>query len=174
MKIIKHIGYFRWLGPNVWWNILQIWLDYIKPIRQIDGLLQDCSNSIANALELLQSCTKPSKCLLNHESFSGTLHCCCSTCQISVILTLMNLQSCNFEIFKDLTIRHLIWYWNGSQNFLVLIFIMESTLWSESSKHWVKSWRQSFWGVDAELYCIHLWISTDWIAVESPYKGMIP
>ena len=24
----------------------------------IDGLVQDCSNSIANALELLQSCTK--------------------------------------------------------------------------------------------------------------------
>ena len=31
-------------------------------IRQKDivGLAQDCSNSIANALELLQSCTKPS------------------------------------------------------------------------------------------------------------------
>ena len=28
---------------------------------QVDGLVQDCSNSIANALELLQSCTKPSK-----------------------------------------------------------------------------------------------------------------
>ena len=26
----------------------------------IDGLVQECSNSIANALELLQSCTKPS------------------------------------------------------------------------------------------------------------------
>ena len=26
---------------------------------QFDGLVQDCSNSIANALELLQSCTKP-------------------------------------------------------------------------------------------------------------------
>ena len=32
----------------------------------IDGLAQDCSNSIANALELPQSCTKPSKyCYLN-------------------------------------------------------------------------------------------------------------
>ena len=29
-------------------------------IYQYDGLVQDCSNSIANALELLQSCTKPS------------------------------------------------------------------------------------------------------------------
>ena len=26
---------------------------------QIDGLVQDCSNSIANALEFLQFCTKP-------------------------------------------------------------------------------------------------------------------
>ena len=25
-----------------------------------DGLVQDCSNAIVNALELLQSCTKPS------------------------------------------------------------------------------------------------------------------
>ena len=29
-------------------------------LAHIDGLVQDCSNSIANALELLQSCTKPS------------------------------------------------------------------------------------------------------------------
>ena len=28
--------------------------------KYIDGLVQDCSNSFANALELLQSCTKPS------------------------------------------------------------------------------------------------------------------
>ena len=31
-----------------------------KPSMIIDGLVQDCSNSIAKALELLQSCTKPS------------------------------------------------------------------------------------------------------------------
>ena len=29
-------------------------------IQHINGLVQDCSNSSANALELLQSCTKPS------------------------------------------------------------------------------------------------------------------
>ena len=29
-------------------------------LKKVDGLVQDCSNSIANALELLQSCTKPS------------------------------------------------------------------------------------------------------------------
>ena len=31
-----------------------------QPTNHYDGLVQDCSNSIANALELLQSCTKPS------------------------------------------------------------------------------------------------------------------
>ena len=31
--------------------------DYYR--NYIDGLVQDCINSIANALELLQSCTKP-------------------------------------------------------------------------------------------------------------------
>ena len=30
----------------------------------IDGLVQDYSNSIAKALELLQSCTKPSICII--------------------------------------------------------------------------------------------------------------
>ena len=30
-------------------------------MKQINSLVQDCSNSIAYALELLQSCTKPSK-----------------------------------------------------------------------------------------------------------------
>ena len=33
---------------------------YIIHEAYIDGLMQDCSNSIANTLELLQSCTKPS------------------------------------------------------------------------------------------------------------------
>ena len=32
-----------------------------KNIDQIESLAQDCSNSSANTLELLQSCAKPSK-----------------------------------------------------------------------------------------------------------------
>ena len=40
------------------------------PVGHIDGLVQDCSNSIADALELLQSCTKPSIWTL----LSQTLH----------------------------------------------------------------------------------------------------
>ena len=40
-------------------------MDYIY---HIDGLVQDSSNSIANALELLQSCTKPLVCVLLMQS----------------------------------------------------------------------------------------------------------
>ena len=42
-----------------------------------DGLVPDCINSIANALELLQSCTQPSICavLLERIQFSALLKC---------------------------------------------------------------------------------------------------
>ena len=36
----------------------------VENIEHIDGLVQDCSNSSALAMELLQSCTKPS--ILGH------------------------------------------------------------------------------------------------------------
>ena len=41
----------------------------IEMLNHIDGLVQDCSNSIANALELLQPCTKPSisSCIPLHQ-----------------------------------------------------------------------------------------------------------
>ena len=40
------------------------WLNRIQN-SQVDGLVQDCSNSSALAMELLQSCTKPSKWLIS-------------------------------------------------------------------------------------------------------------
>ena len=36
-------------------------LSHRDALACIDGLVQDCSNSIANALKLLQSCTEPLK-----------------------------------------------------------------------------------------------------------------
>ena len=36
----------------------------------IDGLVQDCSNSNALAMELLQSCTKPSMYLLSVSAYA--------------------------------------------------------------------------------------------------------
>ena len=37
-------------------------------LEDIDGLVQDCSNSIANALELLQSCAKLSTCFTTYQT----------------------------------------------------------------------------------------------------------
>ena len=39
---------------------------WVESIAEPCGIVQDCSNSIANALELLQSCTKPSICTDSH------------------------------------------------------------------------------------------------------------
>ena len=58
---------------------------HINSRDNIDGLAQDCSNSIANALELLQSCTKPSifylitvshrcHCISNHQKIYCLFH----------------------------------------------------------------------------------------------------
>ena len=44
------------VGPSLWCSNLCGHTEYI------DGLVQDCSNSSAWALELLQSCTKPLAC----------------------------------------------------------------------------------------------------------------
>ena len=43
---------------------------YRRTCIDIDGFVQDCSNTIANALELLQSCTKPTICILCAISLS--------------------------------------------------------------------------------------------------------
>ena len=49
---------------------------------RIGGLVQDCSNSIANALELLPSCDKPSKWLCKLE-------------RVNANLCLWNMEACN-------------------------------------------------------------------------------
>ena len=51
-----------------------------KFCTQIDGLVQDYNNSIANAQELLQSCTKPSKYSISHAK------CARCGCFVSVML----------------------------------------------------------------------------------------
>ena len=54
------IQYLNYPCPYVPENISGIWVIYInKP--KIDCLEQDCGISIVNALEIPQSCTKPSK-----------------------------------------------------------------------------------------------------------------
>ena len=53
-----------------------IWLTQCQSSNSegyIEGLVQDCSNSISNALELLSSCTKPSIYEMSHYQIS-TMH----------------------------------------------------------------------------------------------------
>ena len=57
--------------PWAWWFETPPWslwrqcreLSYQKKSEQIDGLEQDCNNSIVKAVKLPQSCAKPSKCV---------------------------------------------------------------------------------------------------------------
>ena len=76
----------------------------------IDGLVQDCSNSIANALELLQSYTKPW--IWNHRS--GALPVEAMACYLTVI-TLNTLRprqnGCHFadNIFKWIFFNEKVW-----------------------------------------------------------------
>ena len=64
---------------NIW-----IWQDYY-----IDGSVQNCSNSIANTLELLQSCTKPTI-YPAMQSISHNILLCCG-CIISFYQILIQL-----------------------------------------------------------------------------------
>ena len=73
----------------------------------IDGLVQDCSNSIANALELLQSCTKPS--IYASSGFYEFTHSLSISCSLIVICqhTFDNDKSCNQHRYKRYSL-HLI------------------------------------------------------------------
>ena len=55
-------GKIKNISTADYYSFFQGYLNETISPQQIDGLVQDCSNSIANAIELLQSCTKPSKC----------------------------------------------------------------------------------------------------------------
>ena len=49
-------------------------ITYIDAQHNIDGSMQDCSNSNVLAMELLQSCTKPSIRVHLHMLFSAKQH----------------------------------------------------------------------------------------------------
>ena len=52
----------EWTGPKIYFFETNFGLQRVdnrSVNHHIDGLVQDCSYSIANALELLQSCSKP-------------------------------------------------------------------------------------------------------------------
>ena len=59
---ILYIAQLSWIGSacRVLSCLQTVQIDWPLNLNCMDGLVQDCSNSIANALELLQSITKPS------------------------------------------------------------------------------------------------------------------
>ena len=63
-KVLFFVMFLWWI--NFWWTgTIQLLLIvcqgcFISAVPYIDGLVQDCSISSALALEILQSCTKPS------------------------------------------------------------------------------------------------------------------
>ena len=50
------------------------WYMHTSIYAYIDGLVQDCSNSSALAMELLQSCTKPSIYAIDVSDIHNGLH----------------------------------------------------------------------------------------------------
>ena len=75
----------------------------MQHIDQVDGLAQDCSNSIANALELLQSYTKPSR--WSMECFSHMLW-----------RKIMMLQRGSTAKLIFVNIKHLYHFWQIKPN----------------------------------------------------------
>ena len=67
MKIIGHIRYFWWLGPNVWWEISQIWIEYIKPI----GQMSDEPWEFFGYSAILHICTPTNRRLFNSDNWNS-------------------------------------------------------------------------------------------------------
>ena len=58
-QAVRNVLHTPWLSHHSRLILMTILVGCVFTCVHIDGLVQDCSNSIANALELLQSCTKP-------------------------------------------------------------------------------------------------------------------
>ena len=78
-------------------------------IKYIDGLVQDCSISSANALEILQPCTKPSMLVKNtpHSSTVGVRYgiYCCEYKTWPMFNLLSSLQCCK-AIYRESAVIH--------------------------------------------------------------------
>ena len=82
-------------------------ITFLKLVHHLDSLAQDCSNSIANALELLQSCTEPSSI---HHTYQSKVAGCWNTHYGDVIMTTIASQ------ITSLTIVYPSFYWGADQS----------------------------------------------------------
>ena len=103
---------------NIWW----------LNAKHIHGSAQTCSSSIANALELLQSCATPLICSLNeittlqfyrawysikHDLYNGKTYIngFVQDCSISIANALEILQSCTKPLILIVSISHEMYTW---------------------------------------------------------------
>ena len=146
----------------------------VKSQFNIDGLVQDCSNSIANALELLQSCSKPliyfgivynkySKCgdagTWNHASLAETLIYPFSFFMYSLDDFLLYV----LQLRLKYTVKLLIW---GAPKPKTLMFLLLSCccLWpSHWSQVWRREWRCSWSSADRRC-SNYFWVINNFIA----------
>ena len=66
-RLCMRTAFILVVSAVLWWKEI---VEFLKPY--FDGLVQDCSISIANALEILQPCTKPSVSWSNLTPFAWT------------------------------------------------------------------------------------------------------
>ena len=104
-----------------------------SPIGCIDALAQDCSNSIANALELLQCGTKPSICLFVRFSCRNYCIHVTSMCYVTSSLENKTLELMNSNLLSGCVKK--ICHWPGPSfshevwgNFSMKITILDTTL----------------------------------------------
>ena len=114
---------------------------FFNPVH-INGLVQDCSNSIANALELLQSCTKPSICSrvkqLNKISIT-VWQCKCVWQLLHIKMLCITIKRTNSHVFiSDIQIpNYFAEHPICNKNTYVYITVHKSI--SYISKHWLIS-----------------------------------
>ena len=142
--------------------ILIRWHFYIQSmpwsfsVDKIDGLVQDCSNSSANTLELLQSCTKPLRCTFPSQVLLMSL------CQPSHPERLC----CGFTSDLPLTTLRVLaarparlsvcvhrWGWSGCWEIWVLLSYHTSASWPET-RYKIHGWhpRKSFFLIGRNKY----------------------
>ena len=84
-----------WVVVVVGWGVTVLAVHYADTdTHHIDGLEQDCSNSNANALELLQSCTKPSTYGFQYAGYHGMICISFASYVIKVAADILLQQSC--------------------------------------------------------------------------------
>ena len=109
-----HMWYGRQMTLNQWqichlitmklmvkWSIAA---DVLRPKapKHIDCLVQDCSNSIADALELLQSCTKPLIYCTQMDAYDTNQYMCIQKhLQPNAVITLSNLTWYCMQHYSD-------------------------------------------------------------------------